>query len=226
MLYQVCTHHRCGTVLMRNTFRKFAEVNDLGFYKGVAKDAPADTHILQSAHSTKVEIETDFEIKGIHLYRNPIDMLASHIKYHAKSDSPLEASNKLLIDGVLYKDYLNSLNTYDEKAAFELKHIFRRTLRSMLAWDYKDKRYLNLNLSEFKADKLSDTCKKISVHFGFDDDQNCSLLKCFNAANNNNAVKAKHVTSNQTDEVLFSENTIKYLHEEFPTLKTFMDSWL
>jgi hypothetical protein len=224
MLYQVCTHHRCGTVLFRNAFRTFADKNGLVFYKGKAKDAPADTVIHQSAHSTQEEVATSFDIKGIHLYRNPVEMLSSHIKYHEKSDSPLEASNKLLIGGVLYKDYIKSLDDIDQKAVFEINNIFGRTLRAMLAWDYSDNRYLNLNLSEFKAEKLNSTCDRIAQHFDFDEQQAISLLKCLEAANNNKAVKAKHVTSSGKEpKIKFSKDTIKTLDASFPDLKAFMD---
>jgi hypothetical protein len=224
MLYQICTHHRCGTVLARNTFRIFAEKNGMVFYKGAAKNAPHNTSILQSAHSRKEELSTAGVVKGIHLFRNPIEMLSSHIKYHEKSDSPLEASNKLMIEGVLYKEYLAKLGDFDEKAIFEIKHIFGRTLRTMLAWDYSDTRYLNINLSEFRAEKLKSTCEKISEHFEFDYQKQTSLLSCFNAANNNKAVKEKHVTSVKNSKVTFSDETMDLLNVEFPSLKNFMET--
>ena len=121
-MIQIATHHRCGTVLMRNTFRKYCDLTSQTFYKGDAANLPENVDVYQSAHSRAIDIIPNDASLGVHLYRDPIKLLLSHIKYHEKSESEYEASNKLKINGVLYRDYLKSIEGINAKAKFEIEN--------------------------------------------------------------------------------------------------------
>lgn len=143
----VCTHHRCGTVLMLNVFRRYSHLTGQVFFKGPLAEAPEDTAILQDAHSRSKLPE---DASGLHLMRDPFDMLLSHIRYHETTKSPNEVPNKKVMDdGRLYREHLIELPTLGEKAAFEIDNVYGRTLRSMLKWDYGNDRFHNYPLDTF-----------------------------------------------------------------------------
>ncbi|RAH96552.1 hypothetical protein DLJ53_32090 [Acuticoccus sediminis] len=143
----VCTHHRCGTVLMRNVFRRYAALAPAAFFKGDPGEAPADADIVHDAHSRSPVAAAG---AGIHLYRDPFDLLLSHIRYHETTTSPSEPPNMLRMkDGRTYGEHLRALPTLSDKAMLEIDTVFGRTLRSMLAWDYDNPNFRNYPLDLF-----------------------------------------------------------------------------
>ena len=73
----VCTHHRCGTVLMRNVFERFAKRTSTRFFKGDPAEAPDDALIVHDAHSRSRLIPKN---RGIHIFRDPFALLLSHVR--------------------------------------------------------------------------------------------------------------------------------------------------
>jgi len=145
-MFWICTHHRCGTVLMRNMFREFADRSGTVFHKGPLDACPDDTRFFQDAHS---RLRMPESAHGIHLYRDPYDMLLSHIRYHRTTNSPTEPPNIIRMDdGRTYKEHLLTLENLEDAAIFELGNVFGRSLKSMLDWNYDDERFLNVGLDE------------------------------------------------------------------------------
>ena len=143
----VCTHHRCGTVLMRNIFTRYTKFAPHTFFKGDPAAAPDGCDIVQDAHSRS---PLALAGEGIHLVRDPFDLLVSHVRYHEKTMSPTEPPNaERMADGRTYKEHLRALPDLTAKAMFELDHVCGRTLRTMLAFDYDNPRFLNLPLDVF-----------------------------------------------------------------------------
>lgn len=192
-MFWICTHHRCGTVLARNIFRRYAALTGEVFFKGPFQDRPKSTGIYQDAHS-RTPLSDD--AYGIHLYRDPYCLLLSHIRYHETTKSRLEPPNKIVMgDGRLYRDHLLEKESLDEKAHFELDHVCGRTLKSMLRWDYDDSRFINIPLEalsdpllgEFVAGTLADA---FTIFRG----QEFRLRKTFQEVVGNAKVKKAHGT--------------------------------
>ena len=227
MIYIIGTHHRCGTVLMRNTFTRFCDRTNRIFFKGNYLQRPNNASFIQSSDSKMEELPRDQEYLGIHLYRDPYELLMSHIKYHQKTESTKEPCNFLTINGVLYKNHLKKLEDLSSKAKFEMDNLFRATMNRMLAWNYDNPRFLNINLNSFRRKYIEETASKIALHFNLDETESEILLKSFEAANRNKAVIAKHMTRDLNDltptKDKFNSDTIEYFEEKF---KNFKDSAL
>lgn len=143
----VCTHHRCGTVLLRNIFTRYTKFTDARFFKGDPEAAPADADIVQDAHSMSPVAKAG---AGVHIYRDPFDLLLSHIRYHERTKSPSEPPNAMVMkDGRTYGDHLRALPTLSDKAMFEIDRSFGHTLRRMLQWDYDNPNFRNYPLDVF-----------------------------------------------------------------------------
>ncbi|MCH8502345.1 MAG: hypothetical protein LAT77_10605 [Aliidiomarina sp.] len=221
MIY-IGTHHRCGTVLMRNLFRMYCKKTEQSFFKGIYDSSNLNIDIYQDAHSREMSAIADAAF-GIHLFRDPKSLLLSHLKYHLVSESEAEASNRILIDGVVYREYLRSISSDDDKLIFEMNNIFSRTVNAMSGWDYEDERFLNINLKVFLERTPVEIVDLITEYFPdcFDRD---ALLHSVVAAMNNK-VKDRHGTSNQ-NQLELSADLELLLQERFPSLKVFNESTL
>lgn len=190
----ICSHHRCGTVLLRNAFRHFAQKTGRSFHKTSTPPPELDSHITQNTLGDQWQWASYGNFKGLHLFRDPYDMLLSHIRYHEQTKSPDEACNKILVNGVLYRSFLGSLGSLEEKAKFEIENIFGRTFRKMLNWDYTDERFLNVNLDEFQPSRLEPTVEKVAKHFEFCAGDASELFGAFQLSNRVFTKKSAHIT--------------------------------
>ena len=218
----VCTHHRCGTVLMRNVFRRYARFTGQGFFKGDPAAAPEGTAIVHDAHSRSPDAAAG---TGVHIFRDPFDLLLSHVRYHETTTSPTEPPNALRMeDGRTYREHLLEKPTLSDKAMFEIDHVYGRTLRSMLAWDYDNPRFHNYPLDLFldpaTAGRVSDEIAgAFDVFAGRADDLRGAMLHFVGTATH---IRAKHGTrADRTApaRTLFPDAVIDRLYTEFPALR-------
>ena len=145
----VSTHHRCGIVLMRNVFEEVCAAPGLSFCKAPGRDrmVPEGFAVVQDSNA---RLRRPREAVGIHLFRDPFDMLISHIRHAETTRDPAQPANRLrMADGRPYKAHLLERPTLAQKAMFEIDHIYGRTLRDMIGWDYDDPRFLNIALEAF-----------------------------------------------------------------------------
>ena len=119
-MIEVATHHRCGTVLMRNTFRQFCDTNSLVFFKGDRSSLEGHCDVYQSAHSRESDLFMDNKAHGIHLYRDPLKLLLSHIRYHQKTTSPTEAATRSSLKGFCIENISVRLIVKKEKQFLKL----------------------------------------------------------------------------------------------------------
>lgn len=141
------THHRCGTVYLRNVFTRFTKFVPLTFFKGHPEEAPAEADIVQDGHSRSPLLKAG---EGIHAFRDPFALLLSHVRYHLTTEKPGEPPNLFIMDdGRTYGEHLKENTTLEGQAMFEIDNVFGRTLKAMLAWDYDNPRFLNLPLEAF-----------------------------------------------------------------------------
>ncbi|UOM37313.1 hypothetical protein [Acuticoccus sp. I52.16.1] len=212
----VCTHHRCGTVLLRNIFTRYTKFADARFFKGNPKDAPAEAGIVQDAHSRSPIAKAG---AGLHIFRDPFDLLLSHIRYHETTRSPTEPPNAFILDdGRTYGEHLREQPTLSDKALFEIDHVFGRTLKSMVAWDYANPAFKNYPLDIFlDADNAAPVAAELAHAFPVLDRETLTgAIRHFivNAPH----IRAKHGTRTEGERAveLFSPAVVERVHAEFP----------
>src|SRR5690349_8119257 len=90
-LILVGTHHKTGTVWMGSLFRQLAERLNRAYFIGNPKDVSEDVDIFQHVNSgfnlpfmARLE-EGSRAWRGIHIIRDPRDVIVSGCFYHQKS---------------------------------------------------------------------------------------------------------------------------------------------
>ena len=228
------THHRSGTVLTRNMLQYISRNNKHCLFQKldnksqllkIQQGSAQSLHVFQNTHGYNFP-QVDIQHRDVHLIRNPYDLLLSHINYHSKSESPLEACNKLMVNGVTYRDYINSLSTLNQKAEFEINGIFGRTFRRMLDYDYSCSNSIHLLLEEFKPKYAKITSKSIYSHLNQDIISENEILD--GIQNSNRIFKSiAHGTTKErqdnkgTSKELFSDYIIEVMEKAFPEIGSF-----
>ena len=92
----------------------------------------------------------------------------------------------------------------------------------MLDWDYLNPRFMNIDLEEFKPERVEETVRKIGKHLGFSFDWQQSLLTSFKRVNANEKLKASHGTAHQGD-VELSNEVLEYVYDCYPLANGFME---
>jgi len=176
-LIVIATHHKTGHHIMDNIFRDFAKPAGLHYYD-VSKSSfiPHDADVIVYEGKGLEEIKDKYEmegyrskfdfrkynIKGIHVIRNPFEIIVSAYKFHKTENRPrLDVKHKEWGN----KSYRECLHM-DNGLIFEMEQQSRRVINAIYSWDYSDKRFLNIKLEDF-YDDFDKTIIKIANHLGF-----------------------------------------------------------
>ncbi len=145
----VGTYHKTGTVLMSSIFKEVAKYKDWKFYKNTEFDPKVKTDIY-FVRKSNIDLEKiPPDCKGVHLIRNPYEVVVSGYRYHLITrEKWCRIPKRERLGGKTYQEYLNSLSP-DEGITFEMIHVAYSTINSMYRWDYADERFLNLRLEDF-----------------------------------------------------------------------------
>lgn len=98
------------------------------------------------------------KLRGIHLYRHPLEVLASSYKYHLRDTKEPWLRRKVkALDGMSYQEYLNSLPmeegiTFEATNRVEL-HSALKTVEEMVKENtFPDDRFMSIGLERFYLD--------------------------------------------------------------------------
>ena len=158
---------------MLSTFRRIAELNEFAFVhlntlesgREVWGDKPTYfEEQRQRAESESdlpaifCEFHSDFPdlsrcknergAVGIHIVRDPRDMLLSAVRFHLVSDEQWLHEPSEKFGGLTYQQQLTSFDTLEERVRFEIDHNMGRVIRKMFSFDrqgvFRDIRYEDL----------------------------------------------------------------------------------
>jgi hypothetical protein len=151
-LILVATHHKTGTVWMRKVFQTIARVHSLRFHVNVQDSLPANTDIFFQ-NASKFELGTlPRSYRGVHIVRDPRDVIVSACFYHQKAAEPWLHIPDPALDGKTYQQALNELPTLEDKLSFEMRHATRRVIDAMAAWNYQDRNFLEVKYEDLIVD--------------------------------------------------------------------------
>jgi len=173
-------YHKCGTVLLSKTLRRICDRFGWRFVQtyGRCESLPSKYDVVLFSHS-----ETTPEImrkmyKGIHVIRDPRDVIVSGYLYHSRCNEPwcintdLEPSGEVDFPKVPFikstatreeiesylkflsnKSYQENLKArdFDEGFIFEMEGYSGWTIKSMAEWDYTNADVLELKFEDMLA---------------------------------------------------------------------------
>ncbi len=161
---------------MTRIFKQVAKHKAWKFYKGTEFDAKVKTDIYFVRKSNIDTEKLPPGCKGVHLIRNPYEVVVSGYRYHLKTQEKwCRISKREALGGKTYQEYLNSL-TPDEGITFEMLHAAYNTINSMYSWDFTDERFLQLRLEEFLKD-FDRALEKMFRFLSFDEADISTLLQ-------------------------------------------------
>ncbi|MCI5043264.1 MAG: sulfotransferase domain-containing protein [Aquisalinus sp.] len=162
----VKTHHKTGTNWMNNIFEGFA--NRVGveyIHLSQVKDIQERKELLEQAAQgkeykiffhpygrfPKVRIKNRMKFRGVHVVRDPRDMILSSAKYHQWSDEAWLHEPDEKFDGKTYQQALNELKTLDEQVLFEMNNSAAHHINMMHNFDAQNI-FFNIKFEEMRRD--------------------------------------------------------------------------
>ena len=191
----VFSYHKSGTVLLAKVFREICREKGWIFRSRLGKQRKLPPHadVILFGHSD-VDLDCiDTPFLGIHIIRDPRDIIVSGYLYHCRTtekwcvNSDFTISHPIVFPQVPYSqeyraeawkiNYLKSLGgrSYQENLRqrsqhdgllFEMRHYGAWTINNMIAWDYQRSNILEVKFEQLMR-RYDDTFYSIFSHLGF-----------------------------------------------------------
>lgn len=163
------THHKTGTVWMGSIFSTISRWLSLTYCKsGLQKyDLPKEFHIFLNNHSKFNFDSFRFPFRGLHIVRDPRDVIVSACFYHQKAKEEWLHEPKEKFNGLTYQQKINSYNTLGDRFLFEMEHSAGGNIRNMLEWDYTRRDFMEIKYENLIQDVDLKLFHEIFLFLGF-----------------------------------------------------------
>jgi hypothetical protein len=175
----IATHHKTGTVWMRDVFRGIAHDLKIRFVYLARKSAPKNTSLAPPA--VLLNDHADFtampwlldgpDQRILHVVRDPRDVLISAMHYHRVAQESWLHVPRKAFKGLSYQQELNGLPDDGARYLFELKHSAGRTIEKMCSWNYGAKNCFECRYEDLATDLEMKLFTQIVAHLGFVGDE-------------------------------------------------------
>lgn len=187
------THHKALTVFMARVFRTFASITNRSWDLGGGKlDYACDVLIDHHSMFNFEFIAPGFA--GIHIIRDPRDVLVSSMHYHRKSEErwlhwPMER-----LGWKTYQQALNALPNDEERLLFEMEGQTGIGIRRMLDWDYNRPGFTELHYEDLVGEGADQAFARAIATWQLSDAEKDLLLGLFRYfAMGGPGKKSKHI---------------------------------
>ena len=130
------THHKVLTKYLTRVFSAFAAASKRSLSSGTGDRLDYGADILLDHHSRFDFSKVNPPVVGIHVRRDPRDLLISAARYHLTSKESWLHKPLDRLAGKTYQEYLRALPTFEEQLLFELDGAAAYDIRQMLDWPY------------------------------------------------------------------------------------------
>lgn len=172
------THHKCGTLWLKKIFSAVCTHLSLVMHHGERGFLSRGFDVLFDDHSTFKFPAFLGRYRGLHLIRDPRDVIISGAFYHERCTSEpwlLERTTRLR--GRSYQQALTDLPSLEEKLRFEMRHCSGQTIRDMLAWNYANQRFYEAKYEDLIEDVELRRFREIFAFLRFPESEMEELLR-------------------------------------------------
>lgn len=148
----VGTHHKTGTVWMKNIFSQSCSKLKLNFFNGKIEQSPSDFDVLLQEHSQFTLDSIDTEYKGLHIIRDPRDIVISGCFYHQKAHEKWLHIPQDKFGGLTYQEKIKSYDTLEDKILFEMENSSLWNIQSIVNWNYTNPAFIEVKYEDLIAD--------------------------------------------------------------------------
>jgi hypothetical protein len=163
----VGTHAKSGTVWMLNVFGQICGRFRLKMFVGEQEELPDDFHVFFQPHSQLRLEGLPADARGMHMIRDPRDVIVSACFYHQKSDEPWLHVKRQDFGGLTYQEKLNSYVSFDDQLLFTMEHSGSFIVQTMLAWDYSNPGFIEVRYEDLIEDHDLLLFHKVFSFLGF-----------------------------------------------------------
>lgn len=162
----VGAHHKTGTAWMHSVFAELSWDLGLTYHYGEQRDLPHGWDVLLQEHSGFDRDSLPPNIRGLHLIRDPRDIIVSGTFYHQRSIEPWLHVRRPEYGGSTYQEKINSYDSLDDKLMFEMENSGSQTIKEMRAWDYHNPAFLEVKYETLIQDQYLTHFHEVFVHLG------------------------------------------------------------
>ncbi|MCP9884667.1 hypothetical protein KBY97_05945 [Synechococcus sp. ATX 2A4] len=123
---------------MQKLSSKVCSHYEFKYYQGEQNGLPAEAHVCLQDHSRFVLPDLARPYRGLHLIRDPRDVLISGAHYHGRSDEAWLHARQARFMGRTCQQAIGGCRSLADAIAFEMRHEGGRTIREMLSWTYSN----------------------------------------------------------------------------------------
>lgn len=176
-LQLVGTHHKTGTVWMRDVFRQICEHRGTLFFSGRQRDAPAACAVIFEDHSKFDLAALAVPFRGLHMIRDPRDVITSGAFYHRHAAEKWLHRRQWRFGLKSYRTAINACPTEEKALLFEMENAAGRTIRAMLDWDYTNPCFFEVRYEDLIQDETLEIFRRIFIFLGYEEAELPSLLE-------------------------------------------------
>jgi hypothetical protein len=149
----VGTHHKTGTVWLRTIFWRICKQHSLKLFAGEPGQATGlDYDIFFQQHSRFDLQAFDSPVRGVHLIRDPRDVVISGCFYHQRSAEAWLHVPRTHLGGETYQQAILRRATVEDRILFEMEHTGRETIEEMIGWNYSMPSFYELKYEDIIND--------------------------------------------------------------------------
>lgn len=147
------THHKVLTAYMARVFRAYSVIAGRSFCRATYPNVDYEKEVIMDYHSRFELDRISGDYRGVHIRRDPRDVLVSCVLYHLKStESWLHEEGNWGFVGSTYQKEIRALTSMEDRLIFELDHEGGRIVDGILSWDYARPEFVELKYESVVAD--------------------------------------------------------------------------
>lgn len=167
-LILVGTHHKTGTKWMLSLFEGFCDALGDRLHGGTQQALPPSARVFFQDHSRFDFASLGRAHRGLHVIRDPRDVLISGARYHARSAESWLHQRRLGLWGRTYQEAIRRRRSLRDAVAFEMDHAGGATIREMLAWDRGRPEFFEAKYEDLVGDRDFSLFRRILSFLGYE----------------------------------------------------------
>ncbi|MGF1476464.1 MAG: sulfotransferase domain-containing protein [Geminicoccaceae bacterium] len=184
-LLLIGTHHKTGSVWMRELFQAIARELGLPFERLPAHQWPEDMdrpaapspRILFQDHSFFALVPESVVAAGIHVVRDPRDVLISAANYHGYAQERWLLRKRSDFGDRSYQEVIRALD-FPDAVRFEMRHSAGRAIRDMVGFDAQEV-FLTVAYEDLISERRLEHASALFSHLGFDGEHLARCIEIF-----------------------------------------------
>jgi len=190
-------HHKTGTNWLSAIFRTICDNFNFIMLEGESPVATGRFDIFFQDHSAFDENLLKQSFRGLHMIRDPRDVIISGCFYHQHASESWLHIKRKRFGGLSYQEKLNSYSEFSDQLLFEMEHISLLTIKDMWAWDYHSPAFHEVKYETLIRDTELTHFREMFVELGMDGEELLPHLQSIARDNSlfSGKVKTNHVRS-------------------------------